>query len=117
EQSNTPAPCSAGRPNEGATTPAQHGGADLLPQLDGVDQEHHRSRPLALPREEAKPSHEPAIAHARRGRQPAQLQNVIPGPDDDSPRVLHEFGSHEGSSMGRPRTPSPTATCAGSKAR
>src|SRR6267378_2712625 len=89
-------------------TPLHHAGAELMPKLDGVDQEAQRPRPLGLPREEAKRRHEPAIAHARRGRQPAQLQNVIPGPDDDSPRVLHEFGSHEGSSMGRPRTPSPT---------
>jgi len=41
----------------------------------------------------------------------SRTSSLILGPDDDSPRVLRQFGSHEGSSMGRPRTPSPTATC------
>jgi len=85
--------------NDVSITPFHHASADLVSKLDGVDQEAKRSRPLGLPREEAERRHEPAVAHARGGRQPAQLQNVILGPDHDSPRVLRDFVSHERSSM------------------
>src|SRR5438093_409459 len=59
--------------NDVGIAPLHHAGAELVPKLDGVDQEAQRSRPLGLPREEAQRRHEPAIAHARGGRQPAQL--------------------------------------------
>src|SRR5262245_25314248 len=62
--------------NDVGIAPRQNAIRETMMELDGVDEETPRPPLLRFPYEETERGHEPAVGHARGGRQPAQLQQA-----------------------------------------